>query len=412
VKPPGPIDGRWVWIALALNAAGAPFELHAVLRLVKSHYSDFYSAWMGMRGLLHGADSYAPTFTRQIQLGFFGWIPTDPSIDPQAFVYPAHTALLFFPFALMSWKTARIVLTVLLPLLVAATAWMWARLCAVPCNRVLVSILTALTWPAIWAYQQTQLTVVVLAALAASCLLLARNRDWLAGIVLVVATIKPNLSALLIVWLLAQAVLARRWRFAAGFAGPLLALLAASQFLFPAWIPHWLAASQQYSSRSYKPPLLVLILGHTGGLAATVVLAAWVLVLLCRAGKAMPGSHQFAWAAALILAFSTCVIPTTIWMVYNDLALIPSAFLVFGSHGGIKPLNLAARLCVFEVLGAAPVCGLLAIVTGTRGSLVVVPFLSVLLAPILTLWVALPVKSAVSQLLRRSMPSKISQEET
>lgn len=386
MRRPAAKSQLWLAIALLLTLVAVPVQLRGVLHVIPSHFSDLFSPWMGSRALLHGADPYTLDFTHRIQLRFYGVVPKDPRVDTMAFVYPAHAAFLLAPLAELPFKVARATLTAALPVLVALAAWWWAELCGLRRGRWLAIGLVACTWPAIWAYQQTQLTVVVVAAMAGACFLVARKRDFVAGLLLAVATMKPNLAALLILWLLVQMAMQRRWRFLLGFTVPTLALLGASLALWPGWIPRWLAAVRAYGG-PYKPPLLMLICGRAGGVAAAALLCAWVVYRLWKIGLSRPGTRGFADAVALLLAFTTCLLPSTYWMIYNELALIPAVYLVFATE---KPrlTQLLARLCVVELIAALPVCAAILLVTHRTSVVVVIPFLNLLIPPMLAIAMA------------------------
>jgi len=342
---------------------------------------------MGSRALLHGVDPYTRAFTEQIQRRMFWKVLTDPAADSQAFVYPAHSALLLAPLAALPWQAARFLLTAVLPLLLVAAAWLWADMCGVRRSRWFLIALAALSWPAIWAYRQTQLTVVVLLAIALACYLLSRNRDGLAGAALAVATMKPNLSLLLIAWLLLQTALQRRWRFWIGLGIPAVFLLGLSQFLWPRWVSQWLAAVSQYSG-PYKPPLLMLELGHLMGIVAIGLLGAGILLRLWTAGVTLPGSPAFAYAVAIILAFTTCIIPTSMWLIYNELAVIPAVFLIFSLEQRRNAAHALAMIAVGVVLGMVPVCAAIYAVIGFRVVLGFLPFMTALVVPVVTVALA------------------------
>lgn len=317
----------------------------------------------------------------------FWKVLTDPAADSQAFVYPAHSAVLLAPLVLLPWSVARFVLTALLPLLLIGCSWLFAEMCGLRRRRWLVISLVAVSWPAFWAYRQTQLSVVILFAVALACYLLSRDRDGLAGAALVIATMKPNLSLLLIAWLLLQTALQRRWRFWIGLGVPTVLLLILSRILWPGWLSQWLAAVRQYSG-PYKPPLLMLELGHLMGIAAVGLLGVGILVRLWAAGATRPGSSAFAYAVALILAFTTCIIPTSMWLIYNELAMIPAVFLIFALERRPNAAHVVAMIAVSVVLGMVPVCVAIYAIIGFRVVLGFLPFMTALVVPVVTVALA------------------------
>lgn len=386
-----------MWIALAGLLITTPFELHAILRRIPSHFSDLYSPWMGMRGLIHGVNPYSRDFTEKIFSRFYGRPMNDQEFETQAFVYPGITAFLFGPIALMSWKVARIFTTAILPPLVALTTWIWCELCFIERRYRWIAIgLVTCSWPAIWAYQQTQPTVIVIAAVTASVFLLARNHDIPAAMCLVFATAKPNLSGFIIAWLLVQMAIQRRWRFVIAFASLSGLVLGGSVVAFPGWVRQWITAAMLYDQNPFKPPELILLLGKEVGGIAILSLGLWLIFWLFDTGVAEPGTRQFTQAIALLLAFTTCVIPTTTWMIYNELALIPAVFLIFAAEGGIPLNNVFARLCIFELLAIVPICVVSMWVVGYNPALSYIPFLNVAVPFAVTLGVAGRVRKALT----------------
>jgi len=378
----------WLLVALVLTAASVPIQLHKTYSIIPAHWSDFASQWLGVRTLLHGGDPYTLELTHTIETRWFGGIRTSPMADSHAFVYPAHAAVLLWPFALLPWHAARILLTAILPPLVALTAWMWAKLCNLRKGCWVAVAFVTLSWPAIWAYQQTQLTVVVVVLLTAGCYALVKQKDGLAGVLFACSTMKPNLAVLLMVWVLLQMAVQHRWRFLIWFGATLSSMTGASLIMFPGWIPRWVAAAAAYGNNRYKPSLLTLIFGAHGGPIAIVVLTLLVLYRLWQARIAEPGSHRFTYAAALVLALTVCVIPATPWMIYNQLALIPAAYLVFAEGQQAARLSRVARLGIYELIGIVPLCAVITLAGGSSQYLQFLPFINTPFPPLLTVAVA------------------------
>src|SRR5690242_3930032 len=92
---------------------------------------DFYPIWLVARQSRgNRLDPYSPTMTREIQIGLFGRSldaqdPSDPLFSYREFAYPAFTELLLGPTADLAFPSLRIWLAVLLPLLTAASIWLW-----------------------------------------------------------------------------------------------------------------------------------------------------------------------------------------------------------------------------------------------------------------------------------------------
>ena len=199
---------------------------------------DFYPVWLTAREWRaeHRAP-YSPEMTRQIQTGLFGRAldarnPTDPPVDYREFAYPAFTELLLSPTAALEFPTLRLVLAVLLPILTAVSLWLWTRALhwrVHPLWFVTLVLLTLCNYPVLEALFAEQPGLIVGFLLASSLFALSRNWPSLAGVLLSLTLIKPQMTllaiAFLLVWSLADR---RRVRFLVAFLATTLFLTCAS----------------------------------------------------------------------------------------------------------------------------------------------------------------------------------------
>ncbi|MGH9495636.1 MAG: glycosyltransferase family 87 protein, partial [Candidatus Sulfotelmatobacter sp.] len=172
--------------------------------------NDFYQVWLSAQELMrHRRDPYSEEMTREIQTGLYGR-PLDPKrpgdpIDRRVFPYPAYMDLLFWPATEFSFPVVRIFVTCLLGVLTAMGALFWLRaLNWRPDWRWLAAIivLTLCSYPALEGLFAGQLGLLVAFLLAAAILMLRRGRVLLAGILTALATIKPQVVALPLLFLL------------------------------------------------------------------------------------------------------------------------------------------------------------------------------------------------------------------
>src|SRR5258706_2577526 len=98
------------------------------------------------------------------------------------------------------------------------------------------------------ALKLVQFTLFVVALVAAALALLVSDHPIAAGVLLVVATIKPQHVWLLLLWLLIWTLSdwRRRYRWAASFLLTMVVLFAVSEFYLPHWIPRFLQAVSGY----------------------------------------------------------------------------------------------------------------------------------------------------------------------
>jgi Glycosyltransferase family 87 len=375
------------------------FQFRLIAHMDPGLWNDLYPPWAGTRAALHHIDPYTPAMTAQIQRVMYGHVlaPTDP-LDRQAFVYPAYIAFLLGAFTLLPWPAVHFLFAILAPFALAVTAWIWMRLCQPPFDRLTgmaAFVLIMTSWPAAWGYFQRQPSLFVAAAIALSVVFFVRGSDIAAGILLALATVKPQLVILLAVWLLLFALAHRRWRFAAAFLLTLALLIGGAQMLVPGWIPHWIHASIAYAHYPAKISVLSFLFGRWIGDALVLALIAVVAFRLRRLGPVSADSPGFLSAVALVLAATACVMPANPWLLFNNLLLIPAVFVLFSQRlNGRLPALLQglAALALFFAFFITPLCAALSLRIGFTLNLVMPPFvLNYLVAiPIMLALLAMP----------------------
>jgi len=360
-----------LWLTLAVVGATSMLYYHLglfmprvekaqVAKHLAGEYSlgnDFYPIWLTSRQWLRERRyPYSPALTREIQIGLLGRpldsrFSTDPPEDYRAFAYPAYTDLLFWPVSEIPFRTLRVVWVVLLAALLVAAVVSWVRALSWHVSGISLAIILLLV---LCSYQELeglyagQLGLLVGFLLGASLLALLRNRPLLAGTLMGLAMIKPQMVLLAISYLFLWSAndWRRRSRFVVAFLATMFLLIAASLAVWPRWIQSWTSVIRGYPRYS-MPPLAKELLGsslrsHLGTpLIALLLMAA--LVLAWRGRTAAAGSYEF-W-----LTLSTLLALTTITLlpgqsVCDHVILLPAIFLL-ASH---KESHFASR--IFRVL--------------------------------------------------------------
>ena len=185
--------------------------------------------------------------------------------------------------------------------------------------------LTLGSFPAIQGLKLQQLTLLVAGLMAAAMYAIARRHLVLAGILLACASIKPQLVALLLVWLCIWAVVnwKERQRLLWSFGLSMLILLAASEYLQPGWIAEFHAStSAYYRYTGGGNSVLDVLLTPLWGRAASAVLVCALFGLTWRCRRAAEGSAEFYWSLGVVLATTLAVIP--MFAPYNQILLLPA----------------------------------------------------------------------------------------
>ncbi|HEY6767800.1 MAG TPA: glycosyltransferase family 87 protein, partial [Candidatus Sulfotelmatobacter sp.] len=328
----------------------------------RGNLSDLYPRWLGARELLlHGADPYSQQVTVEIQKGYYGRAlnplrPEDPK-DQQAFAYPIYIVFLFAPTVRLPFDLVRSWSWWILVGLSLTTVVLWLKVLRLKLSIAGLFICGALllgSFPAVQGIKLQQLSLLVAGLLAVGAALLAGGQMFLAGAVLALATIKPQLSAPLLAWLFIWTISnwKARWRFAAGFGGTMALLLAASEYVLPGWLGMFWRAIKRYrdytGSQSILDQLVNWGLGRWGGsiVAAIAVLGCGAVLWRLRGEEA--GSENFGRAIALVLALTLLIIPMN--SPYNQVLLLPAVLLLAREAGSLTRGSRAVR--IMYLLGA------------------------------------------------------------
>ena len=343
-----------------------------IARGLGSGYSfgnDFYQVWLTSRALFaQKQNPYSPDMTREIQIGLYGR-PLDPNrpgdfVDLRVFPYPAFTDLLFWPASQFPFTVVRVLVPIVLLALTIASVMFWLNAMNWSLDWRWVTLITLLTlssYSALEGLYAGQLGVLVAFLLAGAFAALKHQRFLLAGFLLSLTTIKPQVAFLPTIYLVCWAShdLRRRKSFLTGLFSTVFLLLMASLVALPNWIPSWLRTVWAY--RHYTTPPLVAdvltsLLPNAIAAAATLVLTLFIIVLgliLAWQNRGVDfGSHRF-WLILSVLLSITTVVILPGQAVYDHLILIPALFLLWRHRdqlrnaGRIPRVLLAATEIIF-----------------------------------------------------------------
>ena len=332
-------------------------EFHSTL-------GDLYSPWRGARELLlHGRDPYSPEVTRDIQIEYYGKaLDQSPGgqRDQQRFVYPVYVAFLLAPSAKFSFAPVRAVSRWILLAITLVSILLWLPLVR---GRLSVlsflapAVLTISSIPVIQALNLQQLGLLV-AGLLAGCaaLLLRRHYVW-AGMMLAVASIKPQMSAVISLWLILWAVSewSKRKAFLLGFATMMLALVLAGEWLLAGWISKFACGTLAYAQYTDSGSWLALWLPRPLGLIGTVVLGVGAVLAYWHTRREDPDSPGFAFTFALMLTITILIVPAT-KPVFNQILVLPALLLAWHGRRAVWARGQLCRalLILWWAIVAAP----------------------------------------------------------
>jgi hypothetical protein len=365
----------WLVLAAVLSAVGGWLYVQRVLiahqiRYAEAHgtprgnLSDLYPRWIGAQELLlHGRDPYSPEVTREIQAGYYGRPldasrPADPK-DQQAFAYPVYVVFYLAPTVRLGFGVVQRAFFWILTGVTLASVLLWLRLLGwtvAPSVQAAMMALTLGSLPVLQGLKLQQLSLLVAAMCAAAMALLVAGRPMAAGVLLSLATIKPQLVLPLLLWLAmwSLADLKRRYRGAASFLVGMAVLCAASEWLLPHWIGRFWHAAGAYRQYAQAVPMLEAILPYPGARLLEVLFAGITAVLCFKQRKPPEQTGAFQSSTCLVMALTVLTAPT--FALYNQVFLLPAILLIARDRRAIWEGNFISRalLILVTVLLAWP----------------------------------------------------------
>jgi hypothetical protein len=354
-------------VALALVASVSTwFYMNRILRAQqiadaiahnrpRGNLSDLYPRWLGARELFQrGRNPYSAEVTREIQQGYYGR-PLDPARaddprDEQGFAYPAYVVFLLAPTVRLPFSEVQIGFRWLLIALAAASVVLWLRVLRWKLSRgtMFVSCVLMLGWlPMVQGIKLQQLSLLVAGLLAGCGACLVGGWLMCAGMLLALATIKPQLTWPLVLWLLlwAGAEWHSRRRLVIAFAVAMVLLTGGAELLLPGWPRMFIQAIGQYHRYTQNQSVLIWMFGAVTGriLEAVSVLACAVCLWRTRAEPAT--SAAFGRAMSLVLALTVVIVP--MFAPYNQVLLAPAILALVWSESSrefILPVVRLARM--------------------------------------------------------------------
>jgi hypothetical protein len=379
-------------LLVACLAAGSLGHLHFINRVyLPMNHSDLLPCWSGTRAVLAGSDPWSGDIVLRLQQPYYAGAPqTVVRPEPQEFWYPAPVVVLMAPFTSLEWTKLRLIFLLVVPPLLALAVWLCLpgfRLQISVRARVVVLLIVLLSWPVVWGLRLQQLSVVVALAVFLAWALLYRGWQVVPGVLLALTTIKPQVAAPLLLWILVWSIARRKWRLIGALVASLALLLVASETMMPGWVPRWLAALGRYHAVTHATPELERVFGHWIGMAIAAAIVIAAAVSLWRLRRCEVHSPEFAAAAGLALAVAVLLSPMNPPIIYNYIFLTPAVLLIVfappadPSAAKLRVL-LIAQVC-FDIL-AAPVSALAETVLEPSAFWTVLPFLDFLLPVLAT----------------------------
>ncbi len=336
----------------------------------RGNLSDLYPRWLGAHELLrHHRNPYGDDITIEIQKGYYGRAldptrPNDPK-DQQGFAYPVYVVFLLAPLIDLPFHDVQIFFHWLLLGLTAASVWLWLRALRwrpPPLAIATCIVLTLGSFPAVQGIKLQQLSLLVAALLAGSAACVASGFLFFGGVLLALATIKPQLAWPLVAWFVVWALSdwRNRRRFLFGFGLVMVLLLSGAEIILPRWWWMFARAVQRYHRYTQNQSVLLVPWEFSGILIAVALLAC--VFFLWKVRREPATGEKFGSATALVLAMTVLVVP--MYAPYNQLLILPAMLVLVRDRAlltsrsrGVRFLYLAAVLAlVWQWIASLSLC--------------------------------------------------------
>lgn len=281
--------------------------------------SDFLFGYVATRLFLkEGLNPYSEDVQIAIQEGFYGRQPVDGE-DELIFVYPFYSVYMFSPFSLFSdYNLSRALWMTTLEISIILTVIFSIRLVDWRPSSLLLALL--LIFSILWYHGlrsiiNGNIVVVTTLFVVISLLLMKSEHDFASGIMLALATIKPNVIILLLLFIIIWSLYSRRWLIIMGIVSGILILIFTSMLFIPDWIiqnvTHVIAYSKYPTIASPGEYLIYLVPGVGRQLSWLIAIVLGLLLIVEWRASLGKEYRWFLWTACLTLVIGQWIGITT-----------------------------------------------------------------------------------------------------
>jgi hypothetical protein len=314
-----------------------------VLTLVNFQFSkqnpggnDFLARWNGAHEwLIHGNNPYTNQVSEVAQKMIYGRLANPlKGEDVAHFVYPIYSMLFFAPFALMDYTLARAVWMTVLEMVMVMLTFISLRLSGwkiKPLSLAGILIFSILWYCSVRTIILGQFSGINALLILISIMCIKTDHDQVAGVLLALSTSKPQMSYLLIIFIIFWAIRSSRHRIWISFFLAMIIMTVVGWLLLPGWPIGWIQQLMNYPGYTDRIGSIVsIIAGVTPGIKDQVSMGLMIVFYLYMVfewlrtrGNDIP---TFLWTAYVTLVVTNFVAYRTATPHY--VALLAPIFLV------------------------------------------------------------------------------------
>ena len=298
--------------------------------------NDFLARWVGAnQWLVSGRNPYDPQVSLVAQTLIYGR-PADRAAgeDVAHFAYPLFSMLFFGPFGLLPYPLARAVWMTILEVSLPVLAIFGMRLGgwrpSVWIQRSLI-LFSVLWYHGFRAVILGQFAVLEALLITGALLAIQRREDGVAGVLIGLSLAKPQMTVLLLPFVLLWAYASRRFSILIWALGTIAILLGGSLALISDWPIQWVRQILDYTGYTAVGPPVSILAGLIPSAAAaitTVLTGLALLYLILEWVRALgKGDRWFQWTAALTIVMTNLIAVRT--ATANFIVILPALILIF-----------------------------------------------------------------------------------
>ncbi|HKZ39467.1 MAG TPA: glycosyltransferase family 87 protein [Candidatus Hodarchaeales archaeon] len=228
---------------------------------VSAHMNDFIEYWSAARLTLDGKNPYSPELMFEIQKPA-GWLEDRPLMMWN----PPWALTLVLPFGLLNYPIGQVFWLIFnLAALLISIDICWRLYSGGEGAFLLVWMLAFMFFPFLFVLRSGQITPLIMLGVTGFVFLLNKDREKLAGSVVVLASLKPHLLFLFWVAVVFWAVDRKRWRIIIGLVGTFLFCSAVPLVFNPLILSQFLESVAKDSPLYWMTPTLGALLRRLFG---------------------------------------------------------------------------------------------------------------------------------------------------